>query len=159
MLQIPRYDILHTMHERLTTSYLIHLRNRPTRRHVRETHEHVHLQVGKSPQSTGWTFCGHVRAATRVVLEVLLSTRRGVAWLEAQPAAVGALLQVLHPGRPPLSLVAADTAHLIRCPPTTHAASPPSPPLLSCMVVDQQSSRETIHKSGFKYMVPDISHE
>ncbi len=54
-------------------------------------------------------------AATRALLEVVLCTRRGVAWLEAQPAAVGALLQVLHPGCADLPLQAADTADFIRC--------------------------------------------
>lgn len=55
-----------------------------------------------------------MRAATRDVLEVLLSTRRGVAWLKAQPTAVGRLLQVLHPGCAALLLPAADTADFIR---------------------------------------------
>lgn len=54
-------------------------------------------------------------AGTRALLGVLLSTRRGAAWLRGQPAATAALLDALQPGAAASLLLDTDTATSLRC--------------------------------------------
>jgi len=64
-------------------------------------------------------YLGHnnhiLTAGTRALLGVLLSTRRGAAWLRSQPAATAALLDALQPGAAASLLLDTDTATSLRC--------------------------------------------